>query len=108
MHWSDCLVNEFRIALRQHVRQLAFSLTVVCTLGVTVGATTAVFSVVNSVLIRNLPFASPDHLMWIASVRPDNPNAPFSLPEFMDYRNQTRSLSGLAAYANWSASLAED
>ena len=107
MPGSDCLLNDFRIALRQHLRQLAFSLTVVCTLGLTVAATTAVFSVVNSVLIRNLPFASSDHLMWIVSVRPDNPNAPFSLPEFIDYRNQTRTLSGLAAYANWSASLAE-
>ena len=46
--------------------------------------------------------------MWIASVRPDNPNAPFTLPEFMDYRGQTRTLSGLAAYANWSASMAGD
>jgi putative ABC transport system permease protein len=39
-------------------------------------------------------------------VRPDNPSAPFSLPEFMDYRDQARTLAGIAAYANWSASLA--
>ena len=44
----------------------------------------------------------------VASVRPDNPGAPFTLPEFMDYRSRTRTLSGLAAYANWSASLAGD
>src|SRR5262249_42966419 len=42
------------------------------------------------------------------SMRPDNPSAPFTLPEFLDYRRQTRTLSGLAAYANWSASLAGD
>jgi len=101
-------VNHFRIALRQHVRQPGFALTVVCTLALTIGATTAVFSVVNTVLVRALPFASPERLVWIASVRPDNPNAPFSLPEFMDYRSRTRTLSGLAAYANWSASLAGD
>jgi len=41
-------------------------------------------------------------------VRPDNPSAPFTLPEFMDYRGQTRTLSGLAAYASWSANLAGD
>ena len=80
----------------------------VCTLALAIGATTAVFSVVNAVLVRALPFASPERLVWIASVRPDNPNAPFSLPEFIDYRSQTRTLSGLAAYANWSASLAGD
>ncbi|HEX2456723.1 MAG TPA: ABC transporter permease, partial [Vicinamibacterales bacterium] len=101
-------MNEFRIALRQHLRQRSFASTVVFTLALTIGATTAVFSVVNTVLVRALPFASPDRLVWIASVRPDNPSAPFTLPEFMDYRSQTRTLSGLSAYANWSASLAGD
>jgi putative ABC transport system permease protein len=102
------LVTDLRIALRQYARQPGFALTVVATLALTVGATAAVFSVVNTVLVRALPFASPEQLVWIASVRPDNPNAPFSLPEFMDYRSQTRTLSGLAAYANWSASLGGD
>src|SRR2546422_2868386 len=90
----DAGMNDFRIALRQYVRQRGFALTVVCTLAVTVGATTAVFSVVNTVLVRALPFSSPERLVWIASVRPDNPSAPFSLPEFMDYRSRTRTLSG--------------
>src|SRR5262249_11867911 len=44
-------------------------------------------------------------LVWVSSVRPDNPEAPFTLPEYIDYRSQTRSLSGLAAYANWQASV---
>jgi len=101
-------VNEFRIAFRQHLRQPRYALAVVFSLGVTVGATTAVFSVVNAMVIRGLPFDSPQRLMWIASVRPDNPDAPFSLPEFMDYRRRTHTLPGLAAYANWNVSLAED
>ena len=101
-------MTQLRIAIRQHRRQPAFVLTVVVTLGVAIGATTAVFSVVNAALIRALPFASAERLLWIVSVRPDNPDAPFSLPEFMDYRSRTRTLSGLAAYANWNVSLAED
>jgi putative ABC transport system permease protein len=101
-------VSDLRIALRQHIRAPGFAATVVCTLALTVGATTAVFSVVNTVLVRALPFASPGRLVWVASVRTDNPSAPFTLPEFMDYRSQTRTLSGLAAYANWSATLAGD
>ena len=104
----NAALNDLRIALRQHGRQPGFAVTVILTLGVTISATTAVFSVVNAVLIRALPFASPDQLIWIASVRADNANAPFSLPEFMDYRAETRTVSGLAAYANWSASLAGD
>ena len=73
------VLNDFRVAVRQHVRQPGFALTVVLTLALTVGATTAVFAVVNCVLVRALPFASPEQLVWIASVRPDNPSAPFTL-----------------------------
>src|SRR5262245_41602305 len=102
------VLNELRIAFRQHFRQRGFALTVVCTLVLTMGATPAVFSLLSTVLVRALPFAAPDRLVWIASVRSDNPSAPFTLPEFMDYRSRTRTLAGLAAYANWSASLAGD
>ena len=101
--WSD-----LRIAVRQLRRQPSFTVAVVSTLALAVGANIAVFSVVNTVILRELPFASPAELVWISSVRPDNPDAPFTLPEFVDYRSQTRALSGLAAYGNWSASIAED
>jgi putative ABC transport system permease protein len=104
----NALFNDVRIAMRQHVRQPGFALTVVWTLALTVAATTVVFCLVNAVLVRALPFRAPEQLVWIASVRPDNPSAPFSLPEFMDYQRQTRTLAGMAAYANWSASLAGD
>jgi predicted permease len=102
----DTILNDLRVALRQHARQRGFAMTVLLTLALAIGATTAVFSVVNAVLVRGLPYGSPEQLVWVASLRPDNANAPFTLPEYMDYRSQTRTLSGLAAYANWSASLA--
>lgn len=102
------LLNLLRVAIRGHIRQPGFAVPVVGTLALAIGATTAVFAVVNAVLVRALPFASPDQLVWVASVRADNPNAPFTLPEFMDYRSQTRALAGLAAYGNWSASIAGD
>src|SRR5262245_39698278 len=95
-------------SIRQFRRQPGFALAVVSTLTLTVGANIAVFSVVNAVLFKALPFAAPDRLLWITSVRTDNPAAPFSLPEYMDYRSQTRTLSGLATYANWRASLTSD
>lgn len=101
-------ISDVRLALRQYSRQPAYALTVVCTLALATGATTAVFVVVHAVLVRSLPFAASERLVWVASVRPDNPRAPFSLPEFMDYRSRTRMLAGLAAYANWSASLTGD
>lgn len=94
------------VAFRQFRHQPGFACTVVATLALAIGANMAVFSVVNAVLFRELPFADPGRLVWITSVRSDNPAAPFTLPEFMDYRDRIRTLSGFAAYANWRASLA--
>ena len=102
------MLTDLRLALRHYRLRPGFPATVVVTLALAIGATTAIFSVVSRVLIRALPFDDPDRLVWIASVRPDNTNAPFSLPEFMDYRGETRTLAGLAAYAYWSANLAGD
>ena len=100
------LMKDLRFALRQCRHRPGFALAVVSTLALTIGANTAVFSVVDAVVLRALPFSAPERLVWITSLRPDNPDAPFSLPEFMDYRDQTRTLAGVAAYANWSASIA--
>ena len=66
------VLNDLGIALRHHRRQPAFALAVICTLAFTIGATTAVFSVVNTVLVRALPFAAPDRLVYVASVRSDS------------------------------------
>jgi predicted permease len=104
----DALWKDLVVALRQFRHQRGFAVAVVSTLALAIGANIAVFSVVNAVLFRALPFRDPERLVWITSVRPDNPAAPFTLPEFMDYRSRTRTLSGIAAYANWRASLAGD
>jgi putative ABC transport system permease protein len=99
------LRQEVRIAVRTLLRAPAFSFTVVLTIAVAVGANTAVFSVTNAVLIRSLPFDAPDRLVWIASMTKDQPNYPFSLPEFIDYRERAKSLDALVAYTTWSAIL---
>ena len=104
----DALWKDLSVAIRQFRLRPGFALAVISTLSLAIGANIAVFSVVNAVLFRALPFTAPQRLVWIASVRADNPAAPFTLPEFMDYRSQTRTLSGLAAYADWRASLAGD
>src|SRR5262249_37069496 len=104
----DTLLRDVRLAIRQLRRRPGFALSIVATLALAIAANVAVFSVVDAVLLRALPFRDPDRLLWITSLRPDHPIGPFSLPEFMAYRSRTRTLSGLAAYANWSASLAGD
>src|SRR6202023_1131727 len=75
------------------------------TLALGVGATSAVFSVVNSVLLRPLPFRNPDQLVWVWSRRPDNNKAPFNLPDFLDYRDQNQTLLEIAGFGNIGLSL---
>src|SRR5262245_59573169 len=101
-------VREARVALRSLAERPLFPLSIVATLAVTIGVNLAMFSVVDGILLRALPYASPERLVWMASATPDKSNAPFSLPEFMDYREQTRTLSGLVAYTGWTASLVGD
>ena len=69
----DVLWRDFLVALRQFRRRPTFVLAVVSTLTLAIGANITVFSVVNAVLLRALPFHEPERLVWIASVRPDNP-----------------------------------
>src|SRR5260370_38161105 len=87
------LWKDLSVAVRQFRRQPGFAFAVVSTLALAIGANIAVFSVVNAVLFRALPFTAPERLVWIASGRPDNPAAPFTFPGFMDYPSRTRTLS---------------
>jgi putative ABC transport system permease protein len=104
----NALWKDLSVGVRQFRRRPGFAAAVVATLALAIGANIAVFTVVNTVIFRALPFKAPERLVYITSVRPDNPAAPFTLPEFMDYRQRTRSLSGIAAYANWRANMAGD
>src|SRR5713226_5267764 len=99
------LWQDLRYGARSLRKNPAFALVAVITLALGIGATSAVFSVVNSVLLRPLPFKDPDQLVWVWSRRPDNNKAPFSLPDFLDYRDQNQTLLGIAAYGNIGLSL---
>jgi putative ABC transport system permease protein len=98
-------IEDLQRAARTLLRAPLFTFPVIATLAIAVGATATVFSVVYAVLIRALPYREPERLVWLSSVRPDRPDAPFSLPETMDYRERARTID-IAAYANWSATLA--
>src|SRR4051794_38241146 len=98
------LLAQLRLSTRALRRAPVASLFIVATLALCIGASTGVFSIVYGVLVRGLPYRAPDRLVWISSVRPDRPDAPFSLPEFMDLRERARTIE-LAAYASWSATL---
>jgi len=99
------LLQDVRYGARMLLKQPGFTLIAVVMLGLGLGANTAIFSLVNNVLLRQLPFRRPEELVWVSSRRSDPGKNPFTLPDFIDYRDQNQSLAGIAAYANWSANV---
>ena len=97
--------GNLRLGFRSLRKNPAFAFVAIAILTLGIGATTAIFSVVNSVLLRPLPFRDPDQLVWIWSRRPTNNKAPFSLPDFLDHRDQNQTLEQVAAFGNIGLSL---
>jgi putative ABC transport system permease protein len=103
----DTLLQDLRYAARRLVKAPTFTVVVLLTLALGIGANTAVFSVVNGVLLRPLPYREPDQLVTINHYYPslNNLEAPVSVPGFADYRDRTRMFSGVAVRAGWSPNL---
>ena len=74
-------------------------------LSVTLGAATAVFSLVNAVLLRELPFRDPERLVWMWNARTERDRAPFSVLDLDVYRTQNHVLVSLAAFMIWTVIL---
>ena len=96
----DNLLRDLRISVRLLVRQPGFALTAILTLALGIGATTAIFSVVNAIVLRPLPFGDPDRIIAVTRFLPRTGARPASLsaPDFHDFRAQNRSLQALAYY----------
>ena len=105
--WSD-LLRDVRYSLRALRKTPAFTSGAVVTVALTVGATTAIFSVVYGVLLRQLPYRSPEQVFWIWSDQPGRDRTPFNVPDFIDYRDSTRTLSGFAGFFAYSANLNDE
>jgi putative ABC transport system permease protein len=96
-------MTELRFALRQLTKSPSFTIVAVLALAIGIGANTAIFSVVNAVLLKPLPYAQPHQLLAIGSHNKREPrNAhgldSISAPDFADLRAQNRTLSHIAIY----------
>ncbi|HEY7476159.1 MAG TPA: ABC transporter permease [Vicinamibacterales bacterium] len=103
----DILRKDVLYAIRSLVRQPGFTLVTVLTLALGIGANTAVFSVVNGVLLRPLGYPQPEELEYITSQFPSLGFTQFwvSLPEFVEFRDHNRSFSSVGAYTVGAANL---
>src|SRR5512144_2179036 len=99
--WS--FIRDVRFAIRQLRRSPGFALITILTLGLGIGATTSIFSLVNTVVLRPLPFPESDRIMNVATGRQAAVGAPivpgaFDYPDFFDFRSQNHSFDALASF----------
>lgn len=99
--------REIRYAARRLVRRPAFASVAILTLALGIGANTAVFSLVESVLLEPLPYSNPDRLVVVWQRGAQSDVTWLSAREVLEYRTATRSFAEIAAYTAIAASLTE-
>lgn len=100
--WISDAAQDMFYAFRTLRRDVGFAAFVILTVGLGIGASTTVFSVVRAVLLRPLPFSDPNRLVWIANTDVDDEGLSgqtVPVDHFLDLRNQSQSFSDLAAYS---------
>jgi len=94
-------MNELKHSFRQLVLRPGFSATVIVMLALGIGANTAIFSVVNAVLLKPIPFSEPDRLVQLMNTTDGTPDNPYASPaKFMHWRAQTEVLEDVAGFYN--------
>src|SRR5215207_4324295 len=96
------LLRDFRYGMRMLTKKPGFTFIAVLTFALGIGANTAIFSVINAVLLNPLPFPSPERLAALGQTSPENRAAlsPFSFRNFADLRERSKAFERLAAYYN--------
>jgi predicted permease len=107
------MMTDIRYGLRQLIKHPGFTLVAVLTLALGIGANTAIFSVVNAVLLKPLPFPAPGELVAMGGIDLSETASPprlYSLcfPDFADFREQNRSFSSMAVYRDRTVALVDE
>jgi predicted permease len=107
------MLTDIRYGLRQLIQHPAFTIIAILTLALGIGANTAIFSVVNAVLLKPLPFPAPEELVAVGNVDlSETASTPrlysLSIPDFADFREQNRSFSSMAIYRDHVSALVDE
>src|SRR5256886_3969965 len=90
-------MNDLKFALRQLLKSPGFTVVAVITLGLGIGANTAIFSIVNAVLLRPLPYPAADRIMVLNESSGPKQDFSVALPDYFDWRNDNTVFEHLAA-----------
>ena len=102
------LWKDFRFAARLMIKARWFTLAAAIPLALGIGANTTVFTLVNAVLIRGLPFEDPDRIMRVWNENPDGGQTGVSYLDYRDWREEARSFASMAAVLNASVNVSDD
>jgi predicted permease len=100
LHGLELFMNDFRYALRLIRRAPGFAAVAILTIALGIGANTAIFTVVNGVLLRPLPYSEPDRLvrLFLANPAQDVDDGQFSVPDLDDWRSRSQTLQSIAGF----------
>src|ERR1700742_2111699 len=98
----ETLWQDLRFAARTLIKKAGFTFVLVMALALGIGANTAIFSVVNAVLLRPLPYKNAERLVWIWGSNPKNDieHEAASMPDYHDWKAQNQSFEMMGAYGN--------
>lgn len=99
------LSRNIRTAIRTLLKAPSISLIAIMTLALAIGATTAIFSIVNGVLLRPLPFEDPDRLLWITEILPTVEREMVPAPDYLEWRDQNTVFQQIASYGTLNVNL---
>jgi putative ABC transport system permease protein len=103
--WLEDLLQDLRYGVRMLRKNPGFTCVAVLTLALGIGANSAIFSIVNAVLLRSLPYRDPDRLVFLHQRRPQEGNRLALSADFLQWRDRAKSFERIAAYGSGTADL---
>ncbi|HMC31819.1 MAG TPA: ABC transporter permease [Candidatus Angelobacter sp.] len=110
-NWLESLWRDVRYGLRTLLRSPSFSVTAILVMALGIGASTSLFTIVRSVLLKPLPFRDPDKLVMVYEHFRQQPQYPYNVvapADFHDWREKTHGFQDMAAWRWWAGAITTD